>query len=70
MINKMELTSDNLAEMQELAVRLGVESSLDYRELQQVLTIKSLELFLNQYGIDLPVSVDKLGGYKSGKEKE
>lgn len=70
MINKMELTSDNLAEMQELAVRLGVESSLNYRELQQVLTIKSLELFLNQYGIDLPVSVDKLGGYKSGKEKE
>lgn len=61
---RMELTEAMLAEMQTIAVTHGAPPSLNYAMTQQIITIKSLEQFLKTYGIELPVSVNKLGGYR------
>lgn len=69
--NKLELTEAMLAEMERTAMGDGVpvKSELTYARLQQVLTIKALEKFLKTYGIDLPVSVDYIGGYGSNEQQ-
>lgn len=63
MLNKMELTEEQLTEMQRIAMTLGAPPSASYSHTQQIITLKSLEKFLATFGIDLPISVDKIGGY-------
>lgn len=64
MLNKIELTEEQLREMEVIAMTLGAPPSASYSQCQQILTIKSLEKFLATFGIELPVSVDKLGGFR------
>lgn len=69
-MEKLELTEQQLREMELIAVQLGAPPSASYSQCQQILTIKSLEKFLATFGIELPVSVDKLGGFsKPEREK-
>lgn len=68
-IYKLELTEEQLWEMQKIAMSLGVPPSASYAAAQQIITIKSLEKFLQQFGIELPVSVDNLGGFSNGKQQ-
>lgn len=70
MLNKIELTEEMLREMELIAVQLGAPPSASYSQCQQVLTIKSLERFLATFGIELPVSVDKLGGFRKPEQEE
>ena len=62
-MEKLELTEQQLREMELIAVQLGAPPQASYSQCQQMLTIKSLEVLLAKYGIELPVSVDKLGGF-------
>ena len=61
---KLQLTSEMLFEMQKIAMTVGAPPSASYTECQQLITLKSLEIFLQTYGIELPISVDKLGGFR------
>jgi hypothetical protein len=68
-VYKMELTEQQLAEMQRIAMTLGAPPSASYAMSQQIVTLKSLEKFLRQYGIELPVSVDNVGGFSNGQQQ-
>lgn len=69
-MEKLELTEQQLREMEVIAMTLGAPPSASYSQCQQILTIKSLEKFLATYGIELPVSVDKLGGFSKPEQEE
>ena len=65
---KFELTEKMLAEMEQLAIKLALPTyNLSYTEIQQVLTLKSLEQLMQSYGLDVPYSLE---GFLNVRHKE
>lgn len=58
MKNKFVIGKNQLAEMALIATKLNLDtSSLSWTEVQQVLTLKSLEEFMKLYGIEVEFEV-------------